>query len=241
LSAVIETMGLTRRFGDITAVDGLDLSIEKGEIYGLLGPNGAGKTTVIKILCNLLRYDSGDVKLMGRPIPDPDVIPKIGYMPQETALYTDITAEGNLAFFGTIYGLRGDELSNRSRELFRLVDLEGREKSLVRELSGGMQHRLSLACTLVHKPRLAFLDEPTVGVDPELRQAFWDNFHAMSKEGTTIVLTTHYMEEARRCHRVGFLYSGRLIAEDHPEKLMKKAGTDTLEEAFLKFTRRLAS
>ncbi len=237
VTAVIEINNLTRRFGDITAVDSLDLSIEKGEIYGLLGPNGAGKTTTIKILCNLLRYDSGEVKVMGKPVYDPGVVSIIGYMPQETALYNDITAVDNIRFFGRIYGLKGEELEKRSAELFRLVDLEGREKNLVRELSGGMRHRLSLACALVHKPKLAFLDEPTVGVDPELRLGFWNHFKSMAKNDTTIILTTHYMEEARRCNRVCFLTSGKKIAEDRPGVLMKKTGSDTLENAFLKYAR----
>ncbi|MHB8781283.1 MAG: ABC transporter ATP-binding protein [Candidatus Geothermincolia bacterium] len=226
-----------RRFGHFTAVDGLDLKIKKGEIYGLLGPNGAGKTTTIKMLCGLLQPHGGEAVVLGRRVPDPAKAACIGYMPQDTALYTGLTVHQNLQFYGELFGLRNARLAERELELLHLIHLEAWRNELVRNLSGGMRHRVSLACSLIHEPKVLFLDEPTVGVDPELRWAFWDFFRDLKGQGVTLLVTTHYMDEASRCDRVGFMRNGRLIAEGGPADLLAASGCASLEDAFIKFAR----
>jgi ABC-2 type transport system ATP-binding protein len=210
-------------------------------MYGLLGPNGAGKTTAIRVLTGLLRETSGRVEVLGRKPRDPELRPLVGYMPQETALYLDLTVSENLALFGRLYGMDGEAREARIRELLDFVELSKWGDALITKLSGGMKHRASLAAALMPKPKLLVLDEPTVGVDPELRAAFWAKFGEMTREGTTILITTHYMDEARRCGRVGFVRGGRLIAEDAPSAIMAAAGVDNLEDAFLKLAARRAT
>lgn len=233
---VIETEKLTKEFGDFIAVDSVYLKVEKGEIYGLLGPNGSGKTTIIKMLCGLLRPTSGNIKL-GRTIPCKAVMRQIGYMPQDTAVYLDNTVHENLLLFGEIGGLPKERLKKREQEMLEFVDLTDRHDAIVSTLSGGMRHRLSLACALIHEPSLLFLDEPTVGVDPELRATFWKYFEAMVKKEITVIITTHYMDEASHCSRVGLLRQGKLIAEGEPNDLKKRTGTESLEDAFLVLAR----
>lgn len=233
----IETRGLTKRYGEFTAVDGLDLRVEPGEVYGLLGPNGAGKTTTIKMLCGLLKKTSGEARLLGKSVPDKGVSAKLGYMPQETALYVGLTVHQNLAFFGRVFGLSRDEIKGRERELLEFIDLVKWRGELVQNLSGGMKHRVSLACALIHRPPLLFLDEPTVGVDPELRASFWEYFEELKRDGVTILITTHYMDEASHCGRVGFMRGGRLMAEGAPAEILRAAGTTSLEDAFLALSR----
>lgn len=234
---VIETLSLTKKFGDFKALDSLDLKVKKGEIYGFLGPNGAGKTTTIKILCGVSRATSGEAFLLGKKVPDESVAPKIGYMPQETALYDGLTVEQNMKFYGEIFGLTKDKITCRIEELLDFVDLKIWKNRMVGNLSGGMKHRVSLACTLIHQPEILFLDEPTVGVDPELRVSFWNYFNLLKESGTTILITTHYMDEARHCDRIGFIKGGNLIAEDKPSELLLETGTDSLEDAFLEFSK----
>ena len=234
----VETRGLTKRYGKFTAVDSLDLRIERGEIYGLLGPNGAGKTTTIKMLCGLLKKSGGEVILMGKSVPDGNVSAKLGYMPQETALYEGLTVHQNMSFFGRVFGLSRGEIDERERELLEFIDLVKWRDELAGNLSGGMKHRVSLACALIHRPPLLFLDEPTVGVDPELRATFWDYFEALKNEGNTILITTHYMDEAGHCGRVGFMRDGRLIAEGEPAEILSMAGVVSLEDAFLALSRK---
>lgn len=229
---------VVKRYGDFAALDGLSLRIEEGRLYGLLGPNGAGKTTAIRILTGLQRATSGEARVLGLPPTDPDVRPLVGYMPQETALYPDLTVRENLELFGRLYGLGKGDLKERIDALLRFVELERWQGALITKLSGGMKHRTSLAAALLPRPRLLVLDEPTVGVDPELRASFWDHFARMRAEGTTILITTHYMDEARRCERVGLLRAGRLIAEDAPDALMRSTGTENLEDAFLRLAGR---
>jgi ABC-2 type transport system ATP-binding protein len=231
----IETRALTKTYGKFTAVDALDLRVEPGEMYGLLGPNGAGKTTVIKVLCGLLRLTSGEAYLLGKRIPDKSLASRIGYMPQETALYIGLTVHQNLSFFGRIFGLSRAEVAERERQLLAFIDLEKWRDELVMNLSGGMMHRVSLACALIHRPPLLFLDEPTVGVDPELRASFWDYFEELKAEGATILITTHYMDEANHCDRVGFMRDGRMIAEGRPDEILSASGMPSLEDAFLSF------
>lgn len=234
----ILTSHLTKKYGNFTAVDDLDLKVKKGEIYGLLGPNGAGKTTAIKMLSNIIKPSSGHATVFGEKIPEGNISAKIGYMPQETGVYLGLTVEQNLKFYGRIFGLDKVEIKKRTDELLKFVALSDWKDEMVENLSGGMKHRVSLACTLLHQPKLLFLDEPTVGVDPELRVSFWDYFNKLRENGVTILITTHYMDEARRCDRIGFMKHGRLIAEGKPLELLKESGMDSLEEAFLEFSQR---
>jgi ABC-2 type transport system ATP-binding protein len=235
---MVEASGLVKRYGKFTAVDGLDLRVKKGEIYGLLGPNGAGKTTTIKMLCGLLKMSGGEAHINGRQLPDHRIAAEIGYMPQETALYLGLTVHQNMAFFGEIFGLPKREIEERETTLLDFINLPEWRDELVGNLSGGMKHRVSLACALIHQPPLLLLDEPTVGVDPELRVSFWDYFNDIKSEGRTIVITTHYMDEAGRCDRIGFMHNGRLIAEGKPGELLEMTGTENLEDAFMSFTAR---
>ncbi len=229
----IETRGLSKKYGSFLALDSLDLRIEPGIVQGLLGPNGAGKTTAIKILCGLIRASGGQAYVLGKKVPDRSVLPRMGYMPQEIALYPDLTVHGNLTLYGRLYGLPGDGIARREGELLDFVALTAWRDSLVSNLSGGMKHRLSLACSMIHDPQLLFLDEPTVGVDPELRASFWEYFGHLKQRGVTIVLTTHYMDEAGHCDRIALLRQGRLLAEGPPAEVVRSAGVASLEEAFL--------
>jgi ABC-2 type transport system ATP-binding protein len=233
----IQTSSLSKKFGNFTAIDNLTLNIRKGEIYGLLGPNGAGKTTTIRLLCGLIKYGTGEAFVLGKQIPDKHISQYIGYMPQETALYEGLSIKQNMEFYGEIFGLKKVKINERIGELLKFIDLERWREKLVGNLSGSMKHRVSLACTLIHEPPVLFLDEPTVGVDPELRVSFWDYFNSLKENGITILITTHYMDEAKHCDRIGFLKSGRLIAEGEPDKIMETSGTNSLEDAFLKFSR----
>ncbi len=234
----VETKDLTKKFGAFKAVDNLNLRVDKGEIYGLLGPNGAGKTTAIKMLCGILAKTSGMGYVLGKEIPDKNISPSIGYMPQETALYLGLTVHQNMVFFGELFELDWEKIEKREKELLKFINLEKWRYELCGNLSGGMKHRVSLACVLIHEPEVLFLDEPTVGVDPYLRVSFWDYFKELKSQGRTIVITTHYMDEARRCDRVGFMRKGSLIAEGPPEELLAVTNTNSLEDAFLEFSKR---
>jgi ABC-2 type transport system ATP-binding protein len=234
----ILTSQLSKKFGDFTAVDSLDLKVKKGEIYGLLGPNGAGKTTIIKMLASISNPTSGDARILGEKIPDGKIASKIGYMPQETGVYLGLTVDQNMKFYGRVFNLEKDKMEKREDELLKFVDLIDWKHEMVENLSGGMKHRVSLACTLIHQPELLFLDEPTVGVDPELRVSFWNYFNQLRENGVTILLTTHYMDEARHCDRIGFMQRGHLIAENTPTELLKESGKDSLEDAFLMFSKK---
>jgi len=233
---IIETKKLTKKFGTLTAVESLNLKIEKGEIFGLIGPNGSGKTTTIKMLCGLLLPTSGTTYVLGRKVPDKSITQSLGYMPQEMALYEGLTVHQNIEFYGKIFGFKEDEINRREKELLKFINLEKWRDSLVANLSGGMKHRVSLACALIHHPKILFLDEPTVGVDPELRISFWNYFNELKEADTTILITTHYMDEANHCDRIGFMKKGQLIAEGSPKELLAATGTDSLEDAFLKFS-----
>ncbi len=233
----VEASSLTKKFGDLTAVDKFNLTIDAGEIYGLLGPNGAGKTTVVKMFCGLMAATSGEARVFGHKI-DRSITPLIGYMPQETALYLDLTIRENLAFFGKVFGLSKDKIEEREQSLLKFIHLEKFADTLVDRLSGGMKHRVSLACALLHEPKLLFLDEPTVGIDPELRVSFWDSFHELKESNISMLITTHYMDEAGRCDRIGFMREGHLMAEGKPRELLELTNTTSLEDAFLEFARR---
>jgi ABC-2 type transport system ATP-binding protein len=230
---VVETQQVKRAFGGFEAVRGIDLRIGSGETYGLLGPNGAGKTTLLRLLVGLLRPTAGRVEVLGHEMPDKAVLARVGYMTQAKAIYTDLSVRENVRFFGAMAGQRD---AARVCEVIDLVDLGAWIDTPVRNLSGGMQQRTSLACALVHRPRLLLLDEPTVGVDPQLRVQFWDYFQQLNAEGVTIVVSSHVMDEAERCHRLGFIRMGKLLAEGTPDELRTRTDRDTLEEAFLAFS-----
>ena len=233
----VETKNLTKLFGNLRAVDKLNLSIKQGTIYGFLGPNGAGKTTTIKMLCGLLKPTSGQARVLNKDVSSQGVEELIGYMPQETALYINLTIHQNLQLFGELFGLSKEEIIQRETELLELIDLVDWRDKRVEELSGGMKHRASLACSLIHEPEVLFLDEPTVGVDPDLRASFWDYFLGLKNQGTTLLITTHYMDEARNCDTIGLLDRGDLIAEGSHTDLLEETKTDSLEEAFLTYTK----
>lgn len=235
---VIGTTKLRKEFKGLVAVDGLDLSIPRGALYGMIGPNGSGKTTAIKMIVGRLRPTCGSARVLGEQVPLRRRLGDIGYMPQEMAVYTDLTVSENLQLFGSLYSMPADEFAKREGALLSMVDLSDRADSLVSQLSGGMKHRVSLACAMVHDPEVLFLDEPTVGVDPELRAGFWRYFSDLKARGRTVVITTHYMDEAVRCDTVGMMRQGRLIAEGRPAELMEGTSTSNLEDAFLEYSRR---
>jgi ABC-2 type transport system ATP-binding protein len=220
---------VVKRFGPVAALNGLSLQVRRGEVYGLLGPNGAGKTTLIRMLVGLVRPDQGEIRVLGRPMPELGVLARIGYMTQQAALYPDLSALDNVRFFAAVYGAEANV-----EEALRLVELWDRRDSVVGTLSGGMRTRCSLACALVHHPELLLLDEPTVGVDPQLRVQFWDHFRRLAAAGTTIVVSSHVMDEAERCQRLGLIRGGLVLAEGSPDELRRLAGVGRLEDAFLK-------
>ncbi len=234
MAAAIEATGVRKRFGDVEALTGVDLHVAPGTIYGLLGPNGAGKTTLIRALVGLVKPDAGELNVLGTPVPNRSLLDRIGYMTQAAALYSDLSAEQNVSFFASILGGGDVEAA------LRFVDLWERRRSLVSTLSGGMRTRLSLACTIVHRPRLLLLDEPTVGVDPQLRVQLWDGLRRMAADGAAILVSSHVMDEAERCDRLGLMLGGRLLAEGTVAELLALAGTDRLEDAFLKLEARAA-
>lgn len=224
----VNTERLTKRFGDIVAVDELDLRVRRGEIYGFLGPNGAGKTTTIRMLCGILAPTAGNGRVL-----DYDVVAeaeqvkkRIGYMSQRFSLYEDLTVAENVDFYASIYGLAGPVKKERAEDIFRTAGLAGRAGQLAGTLSGGQKQRLALGCALVHRPELLFLDEPTAGVDPVSRRDFWGLLYELAAAGTTILVTTHYMDEAEHCNRVGFIYGGRLIAEGKPDALKASSAAE---------------
>jgi ABC-2 type transport system ATP-binding protein len=229
----VDVDNVVKSFGALRALDGITLRVKPGEIYGLLGPNGSGKTTLIRAIVGLVAPDSGTVSVLGRRIPDLDILSSVGYMTQQAALYPDLSVEENLRFFAAISGADGNVT-----EVLKTVELEQRRNSVVATLSGGMRQRCSLACALVHRPRLLLLDEPTVGVDPQLRVQFWDHFREMAAAGTTILVSSHVMDEAERCQRLGLIRLGKLLGEGTPDELRAAASTTNLEEAFLKLSGR---
>jgi len=235
---VVEISQLVKRFGKLQAVDNLTMTINSGETFGLIGPNGSGKTTLIRMLVGLIRPTSGQIRVLGEHMPSAKVAPYIGYMTQLSALYNDLTARENLAFFCDVYGLRGKAQRQRIQEMLARVDLLDRIDDVVGNFSGGMKQRLSLACALVHEPRIALLDEPTVGVDPELRRSFWNYFAQLNQEGVTLIVSTHHLDEAERCTRLGLMRSGKLLAQDDPHALLRLSGKDSMEDAFLFFASR---
>lgn len=212
---------LTKKFGDFTAVDSVSFRVEKGEIFGFLGANGAGKSTTIRMLCGLLEPTSGDAVVGGFSIMnEPDKVKQsIGYMSQRFSLYNDLTIEENIEFFGAVYGLKGKLLEERKKWVLEISNLIGKERTPTGDLPGGIKQRLALGVAVIHKPEILFLDEPTSGVDPISRRNFWDLINRFSDEGTTVLVTTHYLEEAEYCNDIILINAGRLIAEGNPQRL----------------------
>jgi ABC-2 type transport system ATP-binding protein len=228
----IEVEGLTKSFGKLRVLESVNLHVREGEVYGLLGPNGSGKTTLIRSLLGMVRPDSGHVRVLGRMIPDRAILARVGYMTQAAALYPDLSVEENLRFFAAINGAGEAQVG----AALRFVDLEERKKSIVATLSGGMRTRVSLACAVVHRPSLMLLDEPTVGVDPQLRIRLWDQFRDLAAQGATILVSSHVMDEAERCDRLGLIRAGKLLSEGTVAELKRQAGVGRLEDAFLKLS-----
>jgi ABC-2 type transport system permease protein len=231
---------LTKAFGSLVAVERLDLTIDRGEVFGLLGPNGSGKTTTIRMLCGLMEPTSGRAQVAGVDVTDdPEgVRRRIGYMSQKFGLYDDLTVEENLRFYASVYGLRGSARANRIADQLRDLGLDERRNQLAGELSGGWKQRLALACATSHEPEVLFLDEPTAGVDPASRRLFWDWIYQLAKGGTTILVTTHYMDEAARCTRLAFLSRGHLIAVGTQDEITKQFGKESIEDVFIELQRR---
>lgn len=221
-----------KRFGAVHALDGLSFVAPKGEIYGLLGPNGAGKSTLIRTIVGLITPDSGSAVVLGQKMPDKTILSRIGYMTQASALYDDLTVWQNVAFFAGLMGCYDHALIQGAIDL---VDLTARTHSPIRTLSGGMRRRVLLASILAHQPELILLDEPTVGIDPQLRVQFWEYFRRLTDQGITLIVSSHVMDEAERCDRLGFIRYGKLLAEGTAESLRQQAGKSNLEEAFLYF------
>lgn len=229
----VEIRSLRKSFGKVKALDGLDLDIETGQVFGIIGPNGSGKTTAIRILCGLLKADGGGATVFGHEAGSRKYLPRIGYMPQEAALYEDLTMEESLKLFARVHGISKREFKENEKKVLEMVDLYDRRDFLISELSGGQKHRISLAASMIHSPDLLFLDEPTVGVDPPLRARFWNTFNELKRSGVTIVMSTHYMDEAKNCDRIAMMRMGRVITQGSPDLIMRRTKTENLENAFL--------
>lgn len=220
---MIEARDLCKRFGDFTAVDRVSFEVPRGQVFGFLGPNGAGKTTTIRMLCGILRPTSGSARVAGADVTrEPErVKARIGYMSQRFTLYPDLTVAENISFYGGVYRIPRTRLRARAREMVAFLGLRGLEGRLARDLAGGHRQRLALACAILHEPPVVFLDEPTSGVDPVARRAFWDLIYDLADRGTTLLVTTHYLEEAEYCERLAFIGSGRLLAIGTPSELKR--------------------
>ncbi|MBS1860001.1 MAG: ABC transporter ATP-binding protein [Acidobacteria bacterium] len=236
MEAIIETRSLTRRFGAIAAVDHLDLTVARGEIFGLVGPDGAGKTTTLRMLCGLMDPTEGSALVAGHDTAREAqaVKDRIGYMAQRFGLYQDLTVAENMIFYADLFGIEGTEREELTARLLRMTRMDPFRGRQAGRLSGGMKQKLALMCTLLHRPEILFLDEPTNGVDPVSRRDFWAILYELLKDGITIFLTTAYLDEAERCNRVGLMHRGRLIRCAPPDEMKRDTGTATLEGAFIK-------
>jgi ABC-2 type transport system ATP-binding protein len=226
---------LTKRFGDFVAVDSINLAVGRGEIFGFLGANGAGKTTAIRMFCGILEPSGGEAWVDGIPVQTgaEEIKRRIGYMSQRFSLYDDLTVEENLTFYGGIYGLTRGEIRERGGALLERLGLREFRQRLTESVPLGFKQRLALGCSVIHEPAILFLDEPTGGVDPVARRTFWDLIYETADRGTTVFVTTHYMDEAEYCGRVSIMVSGRIIALDSPEELKKRTGTETMDAVYL--------
>jgi ABC-2 type transport system ATP-binding protein len=240
MTAVIAANHLTIRFGAFTAVEDVSFDVGKGELFGFLGPNGSGKTTIIKALCGLLPPSEGTGHILGMDIRKDaaEIRRHVGYMSQKFGLYEDLTVAENMNFYAGIYGLAADRAAQRTRELQALTGIEPYMNRRTGQLSGGWKQRLALACATAHRPAMLFLDEPTAGVDPASRRLFWQWIYALAQQGTTILVTTHYMDEAERCQRLAFLSRGHLIAVGTVAEVLAQFGQPSIEDVFIELQRR---
>ncbi|EMT38232.1 ABC-2 type transport system ATP-binding protein [Thermoanaerobacter thermohydrosulfuricus] len=236
---VINLRELTKRFGNITAVDKLTLQVPTHKIFGLLGPNGSGKSTTIRMICGILKPTSGEGTVLGYDIEkESEKIKKsIGYMSQKFSLYEDLTVRENLNFYASVYGISKKEMKLRIKEVLDIVGLGERGKQIAGTLSGGLKQRLALGCAILHNPKLLILDEPTSGVDPLSRRMFWDIIKSLANDGMSILLTTHYMEEAEICDLTAFMFNGKLMAFGTPYEIKRENNLDSLEDVFIKYVR----
>src|SRR5215831_2033969 len=236
MPAMIETRDLTRRFDSLTAVDRLNLTVERGEIFGLVGPDGAGKTTTLRMLCGLMNPSEGSATVAGHDVARESqaVKDQIGYMAQRFGLYADLTVDENMTFYADLFDITGRLREELTAQLLRMTRMEPFRARQAGRLSGGMKQKLALMCTLLHRPRILFLDEPTNGVDPVSRRDFWAILYELLQDGITIFMTTAYLDEAERCNRVGLLHKGRLIRCSTPEAMKHETDAKNLEEAFIK-------
>jgi len=234
---VIKIENYKQQFGRIIVLENINLEVRRGEIIGLLGPSGSGKTTLIKAIVGMSQPTEGSVSVLQTKMPSLSVVSRIGYMAQSDALYEDLNVYDNILFFASLYGMKGKEAKKRADEVLDLVLLKAEGKKLVKNFSGGMKRRLSLAIALVHNPEILILDEPTVGIDPVLRVEFWKEFERIRKTGVTLIITTHVMDEAEHCDRLALIRSGGIIAIGTPKELKDKSGESTVEGAFLYYGR----
>ena len=235
MEPIIETRDLTRRFGELTAVNRLNIAVAPGEIFGLVGPDGAGKTTTLRLLCGLMNPTEGSARVAGHDVArEPRAVKdQIGYMAQRFGLYADLSVEENMSFYADLFGIVGAERRELQARLMRMTRMEPFSKRQAGRLSGGMKQKLALMCTLLHRPRILFLDEPTNGVDPVSRRDFWTILYQLLKDGITIFMTTAYLDEAERCNRVGLMHKGKLIRCDTPERLRMATSAESLEGVFV--------
>jgi ABC-2 type transport system ATP-binding protein len=235
MEPIIETRGLTRRFGELTAVDRLDLTVMPGEIFGLVGPDGAGKTTTLRMLCGLIDPTAGSARVAGHDVARESraVKDQIGYMAQRFGLYADLTVEENMVFYADLFGIVGGERETLKSQLLKMTRMEPFRGRQAGRLSGGMKQKLALMCTLLHRPRILLLDEPTNGVDPVSRRDFWIILRQLLQDGITILMTTAYLDEAERCNRVGLMHRGKLIRCATPDDMKRETGAANLEGAFI--------
>lgn len=234
---LIQIEDLHKTFGKIKAVDGITLNIPRGKIFGILGPNGAGKSTLIRMLCGVLRPTSGRGTVFGYDIEkDAETIKlNIGYMSQKFSLYEDLTVYENLKFYTEIYDVKRKHVEERIDQIISMAGLAGRKNQITGTLSGGWKQRLALGCTLIHKPQLLILDEPTAGVDPVSRRVFWEIIYRLSRQGISVLVTTHYMDEAESCDEVAFVFQGKVIGQGTPKEIIKASGVENLEDVFIKY------
>lgn len=235
MKRAIDCLDLGKRFGNYTAVQGVTFQLPEGSIMGFVGPNGAGKTTIIRLLCGVLIPTEGTATVLGFNVKaqSEEIKQRIGYMSQKFSLYEDLTVAENLNFYAGVYGLKGTAAREQKLRIIGRIGLEDRLKQMVKSLSGGWKQRVALACSLIHNPRLLVLDEPTAGVDPVSRRTFWDIIRQLSREGMTILVSTHYMDEAESCDFLGFVFYGRLIAFGTPAEMKERESKGNLDDLFI--------
>ncbi|CEH34305.1 ABC transporter ATP-binding protein [Romboutsia lituseburensis] len=232
-NVAVKVCNLDVEYDKVKILNNINLNIKEGEIIGLLGPSGSGKTTLVKTIIGMKGFVKGKVVVLDEKMPTLKVVNDIGYMAQSDALYDDLTGIDNVLFFAELYGIKGKIAKQRAMEVLELVDLQKHAKRPVKNYSGGMKRRLSLAIALVHSPKLLILDEPTVGIDPILRKKFWDEFNRIKNSGGTIIVTTHVMDEAYKCNKLALIRNGKIIAEGSPNEIITASGGQTIEDAFL--------